>query len=136
RRRIDCLRSALGVAARLGPGATRRSGTGIRAAFSGGDGWSRRQSCFLLTADHLAGKREVRESAPRLLVVKQHRPAERWRLREADVARNDRAEDLVAEMHEELRADLVREVVSRVEHGAQDTLDLQLRVGGDPDLLD
>ena len=79
-------------------------------------------------ADHLARERQVRQRAARILVVQQHRLAEARRLGQPHVARNDRAEHLVAEMLDQLRRDFVREVVPRVEHRAQDALELELRI--------
>ena len=82
---------------------------------------------FLLAADQLAREREVRERAARILVVIEHRLAEARCFGEPHVARNDGAEHLVAEVHEQLRRDLVRQVVPRIEHRAQDALELQVR---------
>ena len=67
--------------------------------------------------------------------MKQRRLAEGGRLREADIARDDGAKHLVAEVRDELRAHLVGEVVAGVEHGAQHALDRELRIGGHADLF-
>src|SRR5664279_867673 len=57
-------------------------------------------------------------------------------LRQADVARNDSVEDLVAEVRLQLVADLRLQSDARVEHHAQDADDLERRVEVCMDLLD
>ena len=68
--------------------------------------------------------------------MKERRPAEGWRLGEPDVARDDGAEHFFAEVRDQLRAHLVREVVAGVEHRAQHSLDRELGIGGLADLVD
>src|SRR3984893_13300817 len=84
---------------------------------------------LLLAPDHLP-----RERTAGFPVMKQRRLAEGGRLREADIARDDGAKHLVAEVRDELRAHLVGEVVAGVEHGAQHALDRELRICGHADL--
>ena len=91
---------------------------------------------LVLAPDHLAGERQIRERAAGFLVVKERRPAEGWRLGEPDVARDDGAEHFFAEVRDQLRAHLVREVVAGVEHRAQHSLDRELGIGGLADLVD
>ena len=86
----------------------------------------------LVAANHLAGERQIGESAARLLVVKQRGLAETRRLGQAHIARNHGAKHLVAEMLDQLRRHLVREIVARVEHGAQQSFDFQIRIDAAP----
>src|SRR6266404_1141563 len=72
----------------------------------------------LLAPDHLPGEGQIRERTAGFAGMKQRRLAEGGRLREADIARDDGAKQLVAEVRDQLRAHLVGEVVARVEHGA------------------
>ena len=76
--------------------------------------------------EELARQREVALRALRLHVVEERRLAVRRRLAQPNVARDDRVEDAEVALH--LFGDLVREVIARVEHRENDTLDLELRV--------
>ncbi len=90
----------------------------------------------LLAPQHLAGERQVGHGAGRGLVVDQRRQTVARRFGEAHIARNDGAVDLVAEVLEQLPRDVVRQVVARVEHGAQQALDLERRIQEAPNLVD
>src|SRR5579863_1508676 len=83
---------------------------------------------LLAAPQHLAGEGEVGQGAAGSGVVLQGGQPEARGLGQAYVARDQGAVDLVAEMHDELGRDLVGEVVARVEHGAQQALDLELGV--------
>src|SRR5579883_2478145 len=87
-----------------------------------------RRRAAALAPQHLAGQAEVRDRAARLAVVEVDRLAVAGRFGEADVARDDRAQQLVAEVLGQLRRDVVRQVVAHVVHGAQQALDLELRI--------
>jgi hypothetical protein len=94
----------------------------------GRDGVGGRRVARFHPAQHLAGERQVRERALRLRLELERRHAVRGRLGEPHVARDHRAEQLVAEVLLELGRDVLRERVARVVHRAQQALDLEPRI--------
>src|SRR5208283_902801 len=90
----------------------------------------------IVAANHFAGERQIGQGAARLLVVKQGGLAEARRLGQADIAGNHGTEHLLPEVLDQLRGHLVRQIVARIEHSAQQALDLQLRIDAGADLLD
>src|SRR5581483_11027070 len=81
-----------------------------------------------LAAQHLAGQTEISDGPARFAIVKIDRQAVARRFGEADVARDDGAQQLVAEMLDELRRDVVAEIVANVVHRAQQAFDFEVRI--------
>src|ERR1700722_9623389 len=86
----------------------------------------RRCGCAL-APQHLAGKSEIGDRAARFAIVQIDRLAMTRRLGQPDVSRNNRTQQLVAEMFAELRGYIVGEIVAHVVHGAQQSFDFQIR---------
>jgi hypothetical protein len=76
-------------------------------------------------AHHFAGEALVGQRAARFGIVEVDRLAMARRLGQAHVARDDRAQHLVAEMLGELQRNFVAEVVARVVHGAHEAFDFE-----------
>src|SRR6202000_3224752 len=79
-------------------------------------------------ANDFAGEADVGHGAARPAIVEMNWLAVAGRLGKTHVARNDRAQHLVAKVLGELGRHLVAEVVAYVVHGAQQALDLEFRV--------
>src|SRR6185436_2892790 len=81
-------------------------------------------NAFLFMRHELPGEAEVRLGPPRSDVVEHDRLAVAGRLSQADIARDDRLVDPLAEDGADLFDDLAREVRAVVGHGHHDALDL------------
>src|SRR5262249_46315134 len=74
----------------------------------------------------LLSKFQIALCSFRANVIDQDRLAVAWGLRQTDVARNDRLEDLVAKKIPQVLRDLVSQVGSIVEHCQQNAFDFQI----------
>src|SRR6266850_1213326 len=83
---------------------------------------------LMLMAQHLPCQLEVSSGAGGPEVVKHHRLAVARRLRQTNVPRNDRIEDLSRKVSLDLFADLEREARPAVEHRQHDAPDLEAGV--------
>src|SRR5882724_11372665 len=83
---------------------------------------------LMLMAQHLPCQLEVSSGAGGPEIVKHHRLAVARRLRQTNVPRNDRIEDLPGKVSIDLFADLERETCPAVEHGEYDALDVEAEV--------
>src|SRR5215213_1551390 len=94
-------------------------------------------SCDVLRAlNELLGQVDVRLASPRADVVEDDRLTEGGRLPQPDVAGDDAAVDLVAEMGFDLFGHLAGEVHPLVVHGESDAFDLERGVEDVADALD
>lgn len=81
-----------------------------------------------MAAKKLAREREIGDRAARHAIIEKRGQTMAGRLGEADISRNDGAIYPVAEVGEELRRHLIREIVAGVVHGSEYPLDLQARI--------
>src|SRR5438093_6842673 len=78
--------------------------------------------CLLTMREHLLGQFEIGDRSRRAQIIEHDRLAVTRCLSEADVPRNDRGQDLAAEMLLDLGLDLGRQTRPAVEHRQHDAL--------------
>ena len=90
----------------------------------------------IFATQNLARQCQVGDCAARRPVMKQYRPAEAGRLRQADVARHDGAKHFAIKVFDQLHRNFIRKIDARVIHCSEDAEHFETRVYRVADLLD